>query len=535
MSNLDLTPFIDLTGHIVLTFTNLGYFDYIHNMSINIKKKDIPWNLCVICSDMESYEKCILHGIAAIHINTNENNEENLKKMATWNDSNWNNVTFMKLKAMRQIMAVQSIKRITFIDGDIHIYRDFIPYLLKLEEENPEIEFFIQSDSTSNNPDKHSQYICSGFYHFKNSPRIHPLFDYNENDLLINTHNADQQHLTKKLIEYEIKTKQLSRHLFPNGSLFSNIPENPFLFHYNYMVGDEKRKNMMKMGHWYLSTEKVFHRPTDVVYPPFKNGLYLEEYFSKHNRIRDNRYIDVFWTNIQIDPKFGGFRNIVAKLVSENYPENLDKKYFTVVQHDDGVMFKLPANTRVYSAGGTGDIPIPLIYEDSERKLETVPKRQFSEKDIICSFVGSATHHVRSAMWNTLKESPNFHFSVDRWTNDVNKTQQDTFIDITVRSKFCLAPRGYGRTSFRFYEAFQLGSIPIYIWDDIEWLPYKDVIDYSKFCISIHVSKIGELENILLSIDEATYNKMWEEYEKIKGFFTLEGMTNYIHFRENSR
>jgi hypothetical protein len=29
-----------------------------------------------------------------------------------------------------------------------------------------------------------------------------------------------------------------------------------------------------------------------------------------------------------------------------------------------------------------------------------------------------------------------------------------------------LAPRGSGRTSFRLYEALQLGLIPVYIWDE---------------------------------------------------------------------
>lgn len=535
MSTFDLTPFIDSDGHIVLTFTNNGYMDYIHNLAINIKKIDIPWNICVICSDKEAYDDCQKSGIGCILVNTNINNDENLKKLSTWNDKNWNNVTFMKLKAMRQIVEDPRINRVTFIDADIHIYRDFIPYLLNLEKEYSNIEFFIQSDHTSSNPNEHSHHICSGFYHFKNIPKIRCLFDYTENDVKINTHNADQQHLQAKLSEYGIAVKQLSRHLFPNGSLFSNIPENPYIFHYNYMVGEEKKKNMMKMIHWYLSTQKVFHRPTNVVYPPFKNGLYLEEYFSKHNTIRNNQYIDVFWTNIQIDPKFGGFRNTIAYLLKENYPDDPSKKYFTVVQHDDGVMFKLPANTRVYSGGGTGDIPLPLIYEDLENRLESVPKKTFAEKDILCSFLGSSTHYVRNAMKSTLDGLPGIQIHMDTWTNTISENKQADFLDLTVRSKFCLSPRGYGRTSFRFYEAFKLGSIPIYIWDDIEWLPYKELIDYSKFCISIHVSKLPLLEKMLREIDEDKYMNMWEEYEKVKDMFTMEGMTKYIIQKEKER
>jgi hypothetical protein len=40
------------------------------------------------------------------------------------------------------------------------------------------------------------------------------------------------------------------------------------------------------------------------------------------------------------------------------------------------------------------------------------------------------------------------------------------------RSLFNLAPRGFGRASFRLTELIQMGLIPVYLWDDVEWLPY---------------------------------------------------------------
>jgi hypothetical protein len=262
----------------------------------------------------------------------------------------------------------------------------------------------------------------------------------------------------------------------------------------------------------------------NIIYPPFKNGLYLEEYYSKHNT-KDN-YIDVFWTNIQITPKVD--KNAIQKLIDEKYNEN--KKYFTLVQHDDGITFKLPKNTFVFGAGGTGDIPIPLIYEDTTNYLENLPKKSFHEKTIFCSFIGSETHKVRKDMINLLKKNKNYYINTNKWTNDIKKDKMDLFVETTLNSKFALAPRGYGRTSFRFYEILQLGSIPIYIWDDIEWLYNKENIDYSKFCISIHVSKMNQLDDILKSIDEIKYNEMLLEYQKIKYWMTLEGMTKYINY-----
>jgi hypothetical protein len=114
------------------------------------------------------------------------------------------------------------------------------------------------------------------------------------------------------------------------------------------------------------------------------------------------------------------------------------------------------------------------------------------------------------------------------WTPSVNKQNQDTFIQTTLNSKFAFAPRGYGRSSFRFFECFKLGTIPIYVWNDINWLPFQDQIDYNKCCISLHVSELATLEEKLLSITENDYMKMWDYYQTIKHFFTLEGMSDEI-------
>jgi hypothetical protein len=115
------------------------------------------------------------------------------------------------------------------------------------------------------------------------------------------------------------------------------------------------------------------------------------------------------------------------------------------------------------------------------------------------------------------------------WSAKVDKKNQDNFIETTIESKFALSPRGNGRSSFRFFECFLLGTIPVYIWDDIEWLPFKHIIDYKRLCVSIHISEIGKLEQLLESINEKKYNNMWNYYNEIKHLFTLDGMSHAIH------
>lgn len=282
-----------------------------------------------------------------------------------------------------------------------------------------------------------------------------------------------------------------------------------------------------------------FYIPNKDVYPPFKKGLYLEEYFLEYvknhssNEVKDKNgymYIPALWTNFQIDPCFENHKLEMQQNLDDyiqKYP--CEKGYFTVVQYDDGPVLRLPPNTLVYGAC-SGNIPLPLIYQDVENKLMSQPRKTFSEKNMLCSFVGTVTHPVRTTLHNHLSQSPHFHFFfTGNWTPAVNETNQDLFMTTTMNSKFALAPRGNGRSSFRFFEIFQLGSIPVYVWDDIEWLPYQDKIDYSKICISIHTSKIHLLEEILLDITEEKYKEMRDYYEDIvKPMFSLDYMCQYI-------
>jgi hypothetical protein len=283
-----------------------------------------------------------------------------------------------------------------------------------------------------------------------------------------------------------------------------------------------------------LELGKQFRPATSVVYPPFKNGRYMEEYFYdyiiKHqSEIESDRvYIPAFWTNMQIHPNFQQTKtnyNILLKRAYSLLPEGT--KYFTIVQADLGVELALPPNTLVFGAC-YGDIPLPLIYEDTTNKLINVPR--LPTKKLLASFVGTYnTHSLRQKMFLLLGRKLNFKFSVrTTWSNNIAQNLADEFINTTLQSKFCLAPRGFGRSSFRYFEAMLLDTIPLYFWDDIEWLPYKDILDYTKFSISIHSDNIGKTAEILKEITPPKYNEMMEELKRVRHYFTLEGMSEYV-------
>jgi hypothetical protein len=291
-----------------------------------------------------------------------------------------------------------------------------------------------------------------------------------------------------------------------------------------------------------LLNSPLFYCKNKDTYPPFKNGLYLEEYFLQFIKENYNdlslslkrKYIPILWTNFQIEGWFPYHERNMQQLLNEWVINNPSPTgYFTVVQHDDACRLKLPNNTIIYGSC-SGDIPIPLIYEDVNNTLINIPKKSFKEKTLSCSFVGNITSNavlpnVRRVMMDKFSNNPKFKM-IDSggWTAIVKEKNQKMFIDITVNSKFAFAPRGYGRSSFRFFECFQLGTIPIYIWNDKNWLPFQDVIDYNKLCICIHISEIDNLEKRLESISEKEYVDMFSYYEKIKHLFTLNGMSRKI-------
>jgi len=55
-----------------------------------------------------------------------------------------------------------------------------------------------------------------------------------------------------------------------------------------------------------------------------------------------------------------------------------------------------------------------------------------------------------------------------------------------------LAPRGFGRSSYHLSEIIQMGFIPVYVYDDKEWLPYRNtsVGAVQNFGFSLRINQV---------------------------------------------
>ena len=259
-----------------------------------------------------------------------------------------------------------------------------------------------------------------------------------------------------------------------------------------------------------VSVPEIFITRTNHIYPP-GNDVIFEEFFYKKlvesNIDTDLYYLPILWTNFYISRNYANDDMSDLQLFLDNLPR--DRKYFTIVQYDDGIVHNVKdLDILIFSSGGVGDYPIPLInkpYVKMERS-----------RDIFSSFVGTLNgrHRLREEMNSLLLGKPDYLIS--------ENLGFDKFKEIMERSIFSLCPRGYGKTSFRINESLNLGSIPVYIFDD-PWIPFKDEIEFSEYGILIDNVSLPSIDNILKSVTDSRIKKLQENGRYIyENYFSYE-------------
>jgi hypothetical protein len=239
----------------------------------------------------------------------------------------------------------------------------------------------------------------------------------------------------------------------------------------------------------------IFQTPTTLIYPPF-NTVIFEEYFKRYiteNNIKtDVDYLPVMWTNFYISRNFGnGDMKDLQQFIN-----SLDrkKKYFTVIQYDDGILQDLSdLDIVVFGSGGGGSLKVPDKNLGISIPLMCLPNPNINrnrDRDILCSFIGviQGRHIIREKIRDMYQ-----HKFVIRENMGYNN-----FADMMERSIFSLCPRGYGATSFRICESLQYGSIPVYVYDK-PWFPWNNRFDFNDIGISVHESEIEKIEDIIKS------------------------------------
>lgn len=267
-------------------------------------------------------------------------------------------------------------------------------------------------------------------------------------------------------------------------------------------------------------------------YPPHQKTTNIEakffEFVKKTKSIESNlKYIPIQWTNYLVKNNKHGKHNL-EKLVKE-IVDSKNHYHFTVVQYDGGPLVEID-NCIIFSCGGmfntkmgqnTSFIPIPLL---SDTHNSTTGKK----KKYLASFNGRNTHPIRQSLYDSLYGMDGFRINLSD-KNSIGKFDERRFKKELNQSYFSICPRGYGPASFRFYESFDLGAVPVYVSDEFH-LPFTELIDWNKLCILIKPNEIDTIPKKLNSLLGSNNYSEMIEYGRYcsEKYFTYQFTIEYI-------
>ncbi|MBM4147189.1 MAG: exostosin family protein, partial [Nitrospira sp.] len=162
----------------------------------------------------------------------------------------------------------------------------------------------------------------------------------------------------------------------------------------------------------------------------------------------DWHYLPIFWTRWHLNHDYG--KDGITELQEEVNKALLDdRKTFTICQYDDGPIVNIE-NTKIFLASRKSDAGYDIPLLSSAHKIPaSIPPKKY-----LASFAGRLdTHPLRQNMDISLKNNK------DIFIYDGNRGPE-FFIDLLFSSYIALCPRGYGGSSFRFFEAMQAGTVP---------------------------------------------------------------------------
>ena len=240
-----------------ITLTNTGYLNYTLNCLKSIEKQNIEIPLKCYSSDIGGYNKLKELNIPCEHI---DNNYYRGGKHVGFGSKEFGELMKVKVKIIYD--NLQKYDYVCYTDGDIVFLRDnLFKYLLDNIEDN---NMLVQNNKLNDKADQ----MCAGFMFIKSNEFTKDLFNLENNSYQeiieqsrLNVKSkqwCDQMYINNvylKLTNDIYKRKLLPKPIFPNGEVFNKakgIIKEPYLIHFNYIIGDKKKSVMGQGGYWYL-------------------------------------------------------------------------------------------------------------------------------------------------------------------------------------------------------------------------------------------------------------------------------------------
>ena len=221
-----------------VTLTNTGYVNYTLNCLESLKRINMKKLLKVYCIGEEGYAILKQNEVTCELIH-----DDNAVGFQEFRKKNWSNVVYYKFEIIHENLLKNEYVCIT--DGDI-VYENNIvfDYLLNNIQDN---DLLIQSEGITIHD------VCSGFMFIKSNENTISLFNPKNIEKYINTVGWDDQVYVNS-IKDKLKYKKLPLSLFPTGKYYYEYNnKSPYLIHFNWIIGHEKKKRMIQYNKWYLS------------------------------------------------------------------------------------------------------------------------------------------------------------------------------------------------------------------------------------------------------------------------------------------
>jgi hypothetical protein len=162
--------------------------------------------------------------------------------------------------------------------------------------------------------------------------------------------------------------------------------------------------------------------------------------------------------------------------------------------------------------------------------FESAPHAQ-RNPDLLFSFLGRDCHPCRAEIFRArygrddLLIEETSRFNAFTHEKEGKEAAQRRYLEISLRSKFILCPRGVGASSIRLFESLRLGIAPIIISD--AWLPCVGPA-WERAAILVKEADVGRLDQIV-----SAYEPRWREMgvaarEIHETFFSEKNYFNFL-------
>ena len=229
-----------------VTLTNKGYIEYTHNLVESIKENGVDLDLVVYSLDEISFEYFSKKNIQTKLINV-ASEDLDISNFELQNSPDFYKIVYFKFFCINDLL--KSFQFVHFLDGDIVVKKDFTKNILDYSDG---LDLLAQNNKSPH--DNNFDEINSGFMLFQSNKKVMKHINPNRFSLKkfskYKFHDQTYINNIKSKLNYEL----LNLDDFPNGAHYKEFKKeiDPFIIHYNYILGHEKKNQMISDNHWYL-------------------------------------------------------------------------------------------------------------------------------------------------------------------------------------------------------------------------------------------------------------------------------------------